>query len=51
MQGRTLEVEPLEGRPPKTIDVPDEEHGTWRYCLAEWSQQGMTAVYTFLYAV
>jgi hypothetical protein len=26
MQGRTLEVEPLEGRPPKTIDVLDE-HG------------------------
>lgn len=51
MRGTTLEVEPNEGRPPKTIDVPDEDRGTWRYCLAEWSQQGMTAVYTFLYAV
>ena len=25
--------------------------GTWRYCLAQWTQEGMTAAYTFLYAV
>jgi len=51
MQGKAVEVEPVEGRPPKTIDVPDEKGGTCRYCLAQWSQEGMTAVYTFLYAV
>ena len=41
----------MEGRPPKTIDVPDERDGVWRYCLADWTQEGMTAAYTFLYAV
>jgi hypothetical protein len=51
MQGKAVEVEPVEGRPPKTIDVPDEKGGTCRYCLAQWTQEGMTAVYTFLYAV
>jgi hypothetical protein len=51
MQGTTVEVEAVEGRPPKTIDVPDEKGGTWRYCLAQWTQEGMTAAYTFLYAV
>jgi hypothetical protein len=51
MQGKTVEVEAVEGRPPKTIDVPDEKGGTWRYCLAQWTQEGMTAAYTFLYAV
>jgi hypothetical protein len=51
MQGKTVEVEAVEGRPPKTIDVTDEKGGTWRYCLAQWTQEGMTAAYTFLYAV
>ena len=41
----------MEGRPPKTIDVPDEKGGACRYCLAQWNQEGMTAAYTFLYAV
>jgi hypothetical protein len=36
---------------PKTIDVPDENGGACRYCLAQWTQDGMTAAYTFLYAV
>jgi hypothetical protein len=49
MQGKTVEA--VEGRPPKTIDVPDEKRGTWRYCLAQSTQEGMTAAYTFLYAV
>ena len=48
MQGKTVEVEALEGRPPKTIDVPDEKGGACRYCLAQWTQEGMTAAYTFL---
>ncbi len=51
MQGKTIEVDVVEGRPPKTIDVPDEKGGTSRYCLAEWTQEGVTAAYTFLYAV
>jgi hypothetical protein len=51
MQGKTVDVEAVEGRPPKTIDVPDEKGGTCRYCLAEWTQEGMTAAYTFLYVV
>ncbi len=50
MQGKRVEMEPVEGRPPKTIDVSDEEDGAYRYGLAEWNQQGMTAVYKFLYA-
>lgn len=50
MQGKRVEMEPVEGRPPKTIDVSDEEGGAYRYGLAEWNQKGMTAVYTFLYA-
>jgi hypothetical protein len=51
MQGKTVEVEAVEGRPPKTIDVPDEKGGACRYCLVQWTQEGMTAAYTFLYAV
>jgi hypothetical protein len=51
MQGKTVEVEVVEGRPPKTVDVPNEKGGTCRYCLAQWTQEGMTAAYTFLYAV
>jgi hypothetical protein len=51
LQGRAVEVEAVEGRPPKTIDLPDEQGGTCRYCLAQWTQGGMTASYSFLYAV
>jgi hypothetical protein len=51
MKGKTVEVEALEGRPPPTIDVPDERGGTCRYCLAQLTQEGMTAAYTFLYTV
>ena len=51
LKGKTVEVEVVEGRPPKTVDIPDENGGTYRYCLAEWTQEGMTAAYTFLYAV
>ena len=51
LQGRAVEVEAVEGRPPKTIDLPDEKGGTCRYCLEQWAQEGMTATYTFLYAV
>ncbi len=51
LRGKPVEVEPVEGRPPKTIDLQDEDNGTFRYCLSEWTQEGMTAAYTFLYAV
>jgi hypothetical protein len=50
MHGKTLEVDTVEGRPPKTIDLPYEK-GACRYCLAEWTQEGMTAAYTVLYPV
>ena len=42
---------PVEGRPPKTVDLQNKGDGTLRYCLSEWNQEGMTAAYTFLYAV
>jgi hypothetical protein len=51
LKGKAIEVEAVEGRPPKTIDVPDEKGLACRYCLAEWTQEGMTAAYTFLYTV
>lgn len=51
LQGTATEVAPVEGRPPKTIDLADEKGGKWRYCLAQWNQEGMTATYTFLYGV
>jgi hypothetical protein len=50
-QGESIEVEAVEGRPPMTVDVPNEGDDTLRYCLSELNQEGMTAVYTFLYAV
>lgn len=50
LKGRVVEVEPLEGRPPATIDLQNHED-TVRYCLAELDQKGLTAAYSFLYAV
>lgn len=46
----SIEVEMVEGRPPKTIDVPAAE-ASCRYCLADWVQSGRSAAYTFLYRV
>jgi hypothetical protein len=51
LQGTSTEVEAVEGRPPKTIDVPGPEQATSRYCLAGWRQSGHSAIYTFLYEV
>jgi hypothetical protein len=51
LEGNTLQIEPVEGRPPKTIDVPGDDAVTYRYCLAHWVQQGMSAEYAFLYPV
>jgi hypothetical protein len=49
--GSSVAVEPVEGRPPKTVDVPGADGVTYRYCLAQWVQAGVAAEYTFLYAV
>jgi hypothetical protein len=51
LAGRSIEVEVVEGRPPKTIDVAAADGGTCRYCLAQWEQAGGSAAYTFLYRV
>jgi hypothetical protein len=51
LKGKPVSLEPVEGRPPKTIDLQGEDGGTLRYCLSEWSQEGMSAAYTFLYSV
>ena len=51
LQGKSVEVELVEGRPPTTIALEDEDDATLRYCLSELSHEGMTAAYTFLYAV
>jgi hypothetical protein len=51
LKGRRIDAETVEGRPPKTIDVGAEDGGSWRYCLAQWTQNGRSAAYTFLYRV
>jgi hypothetical protein len=50
LRGKRIEAQVVEGRPPSTVDVPDDG-GTCRYCLAQWSQSGPSAQYTFLYRV
>ena len=51
LEGSRVEVEVVEGRPPKTIDCPADDGSTCRYCLAGWVQSGRSAAYTFLYRV
>jgi hypothetical protein len=51
LEGRRIDADVVEARPPKTIDVPADDGSTCRYCLAEWAQSGPSAVYTFLYRV
>jgi hypothetical protein len=51
LEGSSVEAEVVEGRPPKTIDVPADDGTTCRYCLAGWVQSGRSAAYTFLYRV
>jgi hypothetical protein len=51
LDGASIEAEVVEGRPPKTIDVPADDGSTCRYCLAGWVQSGESAQYTFLYRV
>jgi hypothetical protein len=49
--GGSVDVEPVEGRPPKTIDARSADGATYRYCLEEWVQEGVSAEYGFLYPV
>ena len=51
LRGKGIEAHVVEGRPPSTIDVPADDGSTCRYCLAQWTQSGPSAVYTFLYRV
>jgi hypothetical protein len=51
LRGKRIEAPVVEGRPPSTLDVPAGDGSICRYCLAEWSQSGPSAVYTFLYRV
>lgn len=51
LRGTSIEAQVVQGRPPPTVDVRGDERGTYRYCLAEWTQAGPSAVYTFLYRV
>jgi len=51
LEGRQLETRLVEGRPPKTLDLPAGDGITYRYGLADWVQSGPSAVYAFLYRV
>jgi len=51
LAGREVDAAVVEGRPPKTIDVPADDGSTCRYCLAQWNQSGPSATYEFLYLV
>ena len=51
LAGRRIEAEVVEGRPPKTLDLAADDGSTCRYGLAEWTQTGPSAAYTFLYVV
>lgn len=49
--GRSVDAEIVEARPPSTIEVRADDGTTCRYCLAEWTQSGPEALYTYLYRV
>ena len=51
LKGKRVEVDPVEGRPPMTVDLPGDNGDTYRYCLAKLDQEGDSALYTFLYTV
>ncbi len=51
LAGQRIDLNVVEGRPPKTIDVRAEDGSECRYCLADWAQSGGSAAYTFLYRV
>jgi hypothetical protein len=47
--GRRLEVDVVEGGPPKPIDAHADDGSTCRYCPTDWAQTGPSAVYAFLH--
>ena len=51
MHGDRIDVEVVEGRPPKTLDLTAGDGSTCRYVLAGWMQSGDSAAYEFLYLV
>jgi hypothetical protein len=51
LAGSEVRADVIEGRPPKTIEVTDEDGSACRYGLSEWVQAGPSAHYTFLYRV
>jgi hypothetical protein len=51
LEGRRLDVQLVEARPPKTIDAPADDGSACRYCLAEWAQSGPSAVYAFVFTI
>jgi len=51
VKGTKVQVEPVAGRPPATVDVPDRSGQILRYCLTELTQEGMSAEYSYLYPV
>ena len=46
--GETVDVAIVEGRPPKTIDVPTRDGTRCRYGLDELVQRGSSAAYSFV---
>jgi hypothetical protein len=51
LKGRSVDVELVQARPPSTVEVRADDDTTCRYCLAEWTQAGPSARYSFLYRV
>jgi zinc transporter family protein len=51
LKGQRIETQIVEGRAPSTIDATADDGSTCRYVLAEWTQSGPSAAYTFLYVV
>lgn len=51
LEGTRLPVEAVGGRPPSTLDIPGRDGALVRYCLAEWTQEGLSADYSYLYPV
>ena len=51
LEGRSVDVELVEARPPATVEVRADDGTTCRYCLSEWTQAGPSALYSFLYLV
>lgn len=48
LRGKSLDVEVVEGRPPKIIDIPADSGETHRYTLSTWNQTGPSADYAFV---